>query len=68
MAGLTGLQFQDLGPGDKEFIIRGIKGNGAAVVGASFDEYDITEDQLQSHLSNFLEKLRSKGLIEIYNG
>jgi hypothetical protein len=29
------------------------------------DEYDITEDQLQSHLSDFLERLRSNGLIEV---
>ena len=31
---VPGLQFQDLGPGDKEYIIRGINGNGPAVVGA----------------------------------
>jgi hypothetical protein len=39
---VPGLHFQDLGPGDKEYIIRGINGNGPAVVGAYFDEYVIT--------------------------
>jgi len=39
---VPGLQFQDLGPGDKEYIIRGINGNGPSVVGAYFDEFVIT--------------------------
>lgn len=39
---MPALHFQDLGPGDKEYIIRGINGSGPAVVGAYFDEYVIT--------------------------
>jgi hypothetical protein len=30
---IPGLTFQDLGPGDMEFIIRGVNGNGPAVMG-----------------------------------
>lgn len=29
------------------------------------DEYDIGEDQLQNYLLEFIEKLQSKGLVEI---
>jgi Coenzyme PQQ synthesis protein D (PqqD) len=29
------------------------------------EHYDITEDQLQNHLLEFIEKLQSKGLVEI---
>lgn len=32
------LSFQDLGPGDKKYIIRGINSTGAATVGAYYDE------------------------------
>src|ERR1700754_1425595 len=36
---VPGLQFQNLGPGDSEYIIRGINGSGPSVVGSSLDEY-----------------------------
>jgi iron complex outermembrane receptor protein len=38
------LQFQDLGPGDKKYIIRGINSSGAATVGVYYDEAVITAD------------------------
>ena len=39
---IPGLQFQDLGPGDKEYVIRGINSSGAATVGVYYDEAVIT--------------------------
>ena len=44
---VPGLSFQDLGPGDKEYIIRGINGNGPSVVGVYFDEYVISANDQQ---------------------
>ena len=44
---IPGLTFQDLGPGDMEFIIRGVNGNGPAVVGSYFGEYVITASDQQ---------------------
>lgn len=38
------LTFQDLGPGDKKYIIRGINSTGAATVGAYYDEAVISAD------------------------
>ncbi|HEY0271197.1 MAG TPA: TonB-dependent receptor, partial [Sphingomonas sp.] len=35
---VPGLQFDDLGPGDKKYIIRGINSSGASTVGAYYDE------------------------------
>ena len=35
---VPGLSFQDLGPGDKEYVIRGINSTGAAMVGVYYDE------------------------------
>lgn len=39
---ISGLQFQDLGPGDKKYIIRGINSSGAGTVGVYYDEAVIT--------------------------
>ena len=39
---VSSLQFQDLGPGDKEYIIRGINSSGASTVGVYYDEAVIT--------------------------
>jgi len=36
------LQFQDLGPGDKEYIIRGINSSGPSTVGVYYDEAVVT--------------------------
>ncbi len=48
MAGFVpGLQFQDLGPGDKEYVIRGINSTGAATVGVYYDEAVITSRNKQ---------------------
>ena len=66
---VPGLQFQDLGPGDKEYIIRGINGNGPAVVGAYFDEYVITaNDQQDGGGKNAPIKLVDMERIEVLNG
>ena len=35
---VPGLQFQDLGPGDKEYIIRGVNAKGPSTVGVYYDE------------------------------
>ncbi|MBI2970290.1 MAG: TonB-dependent receptor [Gammaproteobacteria bacterium] len=66
---VPGLQFQDLGPGDKEYIIRGINGNGPAVVGTYFDEYVITaNDQQDGGGKNAPIKLVDLERVEILNG
>lgn len=39
---VSGLQFQDLGPGDKEYIIRGVNSSGTATVGVYYGEAVIT--------------------------
>ena len=35
---IPGLAFQDLGPGDKKYVLRGINSTGAATVGSYYDE------------------------------
>ena len=66
---VPGLQFQDLGPGDKEYIIRGINGNGPAVVGAYFDEYVISaNDQQDGGGKNAPIKLVDLERVEVLNG
>ncbi|MFQ5983334.1 MAG: TonB-dependent receptor plug domain-containing protein, partial [Woeseiaceae bacterium] len=68
-ASVPGLHFQDLGPGDKEYIIRGINGNGPAVVGAYFDEYVITaNDQQDGGGKNAPIKLVDLERVEVLNG
>ncbi len=66
---VPGLQFQDLGPGDKEYIIRGINGNGPSVVGAYFDEYVISaNDQQDGGGKNAPIKLIDLERVEVLNG
>jgi outer membrane receptor protein involved in Fe transport len=66
---IPGLQFQDLGPGDKEYIIRGINGNGPSVVGSYFDEYVITaSDQQDGGGKNAPLELVDMERIEVLNG
>lgn len=68
-ASVPGLQFQDLGPGDKEYIIRGINGNGPSVVGAYFDEYVITaNDQQDGGGKNAPIRLVDMARVEVLNG
>jgi outer membrane receptor protein involved in Fe transport len=68
-ANFPGLQFQDLGPGDKEYIIRGINGNGPAVVGAYFDEYVITStDNQDGGGKNAPLKFVDMERVEVLNG
>jgi iron complex outermembrane receptor protein len=66
---VPGLQFQDLGPGDAEYIIRGINGSGPSVVGAYFDEYVITaSDQQDGGGKNAPIKLVDMERVEVLNG
>ncbi len=66
---VPGLNFQDLGPGDKEYIIRGINGNGPAVVGTYFDDYVITAiDQQDGGGKNAPIKMVDMARIEVLNG
>lgn len=66
---IPGLNFQDQGPGDKEYIIRGINGNGPSVVGAYFDEYVITaSDQQDGGGKNAPIKLVDLERVEVLNG
>ncbi len=66
---VPGLQFQDLGPGDKEYIIRGVNGNGPSVVGAYFDEFVITAtDNQDGGGKNAPIKLIDLERIEVLNG
>lgn len=66
---VPGLQFQDLGPGDKEYIIRGVNGNGPSVVGAYFDEFVITStDNQDGGGKNAPIKLIDLERIEVLNG
>ena len=39
---IPGMTFQDLGPGDKEYVIRGVNSTGTATTGVYFDEAVIT--------------------------
>ena len=66
---IPGLTFQDLGPGDMEFIIRGVNGNGPAVVGSYFGEYVITaSDQQDGGGKNAPIKLVDMERVEVLNG
>jgi iron complex outermembrane recepter protein len=66
---VPGLSFQDLGPGDMEFIIRGVNGNGPAVVGSYFGEYVITaSDQQDGGGKNAPIKLFDMERVEVLNG
>ena len=66
---IPGLQFQNLGPGDLEYIIRGINGSGPAVVGSYFDEYVITaNDQQDGGGKNAPIKLVDLERVEVLNG
>lgn len=66
---VPGLSFQDLGPGDKEYIIRGINGNGPSVVGAYFDEYVISaNDQQDGGGKNAPIKMVDLERVEVLNG
>ena len=66
---IPGLTFQDLGPGDMEFIIRGVNGNGPAVVGSYFGEYVVTAtDQQDGGGKNASIKLIDMERVEVLNG
>jgi iron complex outermembrane receptor protein len=66
---VPGLQFQDLGPGDAEYIIRGINGSGPSVVGAYLDEYVITaSDQQDGGGKNAAVQMFDVERVEVLNG
>jgi len=66
---VPGLQFQNLGPGDSEYIIRGINGSGPSVVGAYLDEYVITaSDQQDGGGKNAPVQLVDVQRVEVLNG
>jgi len=66
---VPGLQFQNLGPGDSEYIIRGINGSGPSVVGAYIDEYVITaSDQQDGGGKNAPLQLVDVERVEVLNG
>ena len=66
---VPGLQFQNLGPGDSEYIIRGINGSGPSVVGAYLDEYVITaSDQQDGGGKNAPIQLVDVERVEVLNG
>ncbi len=66
---IPSLQFQDLGPGDKEFIIRGVNSSGPSTVGVYFDESPITGSNAQDGGGRNVDiKLIDIETAEIFNG
>ena len=66
---VPGLQFQDLGPGDKEYIIRGVNAKGSSTVGTYYDEAVITAiNEGDGGGSNVDIKLIDMERIEVLNG
>jgi outer membrane receptor protein involved in Fe transport len=66
---VPGLQFQDLGPGDKEYIIRGVNAKGPSTVGTYYDEAVITAiNEGDGGGSNIDIKLIDIERIEVLNG
>lgn len=66
---VPGLQFQDLGPGDKEYIIRGVNAKGPSTVGTYYDEAVITAiNEGDGGGSNVDIKLIDMERIEVLNG
>ncbi len=68
-ASVPGLQLQDSGPGDREYIIRGINSTGASTVGVYFDEVPITANNSQDGGGRNMDiKLIDIETVEIFNG
>jgi len=66
---IPSLQYQDLGPGDKEYIIRGTNSSGPSTVGVYFGETPITGSNAQDGGGRNVEiKLVDLQTIEIFNG
>ena len=66
---VPGLQFQDLGPGDKEYIIRGVNAKGPSTVGFYYDEAVVTaSNQEDGGGRNVDIKLIDMDRIEVLNG
>lgn len=66
---VPGLLFQDLGPGDKEYIIRGINAKGPSTVGAYYDEAVVTAYNDQDGGGRNIDvKLIDMARIEVLNG
>lgn len=66
---VPGLQFQDLGPGDKEYIIRGTNSSGPSTVGVFFDDAVITGSNKQDGSGRNADiKLIDIERVEVLNG
>ncbi len=66
---VPGLQFQDLGPGNKEYIIRGVNAKGTSTVGTYYDEAVVTGfNQGDGGGKNIDIKLIDMDRIEVLNG
>tara|TARA_R110001599_G_scaffold353861_1_gene600697 strand:- start:32008 stop:34323 length:2316 start_codon:yes stop_codon:yes gene_type:complete len=66
---VPGLAFQDLGPGDKEYIIRGINAKGPSTVGVYYDEAVVTaSNQEDGGGRNIDIKIVDMERIEVLNG
>jgi hemerythrin-like domain-containing protein len=64
----TGIYFGLNGVGTRIWHLLSEHGEVKTVTTMLLDEYNISEDQLRNHLSDFIEKLQSKGLVEIREG
>jgi len=66
---VPGLQFQDLGPGNKEYIIRGVNAKGPSTVGTYYDEAVVTGfNEGDGGGKNIDIKLIDMDRIEVLNG
>lgn len=66
---IPSLQFQDLGPGDKEYIIRGVNSSGPSTVGVYFDETPITGSNAQDGGGRNVDiKMVDLESAEVFNG
>jgi hemerythrin-like domain-containing protein len=64
----TGIYFGLNGVGTRIWHLLSEHGEVKTVTTMLLDEYNVSEDQLQNHLSDFIEQLKLKGLVEIREG
>lgn len=66
---VPGLLFEDSGPGDREYIIRGINSTGASAVGVYYDDIPITATNSQDGGGRNMDiKLIDMDKVEVFNG
>ncbi len=69
MGSLPSVQFQDFGPGDRDYIIRGTNSSGPSTVGVYFDETPITGSNAQDGGGRNIDlKLVDMERVEVLNG